>query len=407
MIKKIVVCGLGKLGSPIAAVLANSGFEIAGLDLDQKKVDAINEGMAPVQEQGLGELIARATASKNLRATRIVKEATKGSDACIFITPTPSLPDGSFDNGPLFKAIESVVTQGVWTNTRPYLFIVASTVTPGTCKDQIVPLIAKSFSKPFHLIYKPEFIALGSVVRDLRNPDFHLIGESSPAAGDMAMEIYHNRVKRMSLIEAELAKISLNCFVTMKISFANQLNMVADILMADSHKILEAIGEDRRIGSGALKPGLPFGGPCFPRDARLFQYVASSVGLQAPLAVATDIINDSVVDGMVLKALKQDGNVGILGMAYKPGTSITDESPGSRIHSLLRTQRIVKTHDPMAPHSHSLEEVLACPILIVAAAWPEYEALSFDASTVLVDPMRVVKKRIVKLHRKMVTERQS
>jgi UDPglucose 6-dehydrogenase len=413
MIKRIVVCGLGKLGAPLAAVFANSGIEVTGLDLDQSKVDAINADRAPVEEPDLQMLIVGAREQGRLRSTTKAAEAAQESDACIFITPTPSLPNGLFDNTFLLKAIESVASV-IRHEEKPYLFVITSTVTPGTCNGEILPLLNLTCKRPFHLVYKPEFIALGNVIHGLEYPDFHLFGQSSEEAGKIAAKLYADIApigsdgpfRFMSLVEAELAKIALNSFVTMKISFANQLAMVADKFGADPHVILDAIGTDHRIGMGALKPGLPFGGPCFPRDSRMFKAVAHTVHVEAPLAIATDEINFSVVDEIAKRAQSFGGTIGILGTAYKEGTAVTDESPGLRIKNLL-PGRVIKTHDPMAPHSHTLEEVVACDILIVATPWPEYAAIpclpNWDKQ-VLIDPMRVIRSRTVRLERKVAAE---
>jgi len=420
VIERICVAGLGRLGGPIAAHFAQRGYDVTGLDLDQVKVDLVNTGHAPVDEAGLEKVVSRAVSYKKLRATTSAAEAVHGTQACIFVTPTPSLADGSFSNQYLLDALGKVAQAVHDARIAPYSFIISSTVTPGTCDREISGKLRTIFGETeeggrFHLTYKPEFIALGTVMRDLQFPDFHLIGESSPESGALAFELYcgpYSREQgqvgatRMSLIEAELTKISLNCFVTMKISYANQLAMVAHKLGANPHVILAAVGQDRRVGQSGLKPGLPFGGPCFPRDNRLFRYVAESVGLRAPLASATDAINERVIDTIVINVLNASPSysteIGILGTAYKPGTTVTEESPASSISKFL-SGRVIKTHDPMAPHSHSLEEVLACPILIVATAWPQYAALKFPEETLLIDPMRVIKTRFVPLQR-MVAE---
>lgn len=405
MIRKIVVCGLGKLGAPMSAVLAEAGFDVTGYDLDEYKVAAINAGRSPVIEPGAGDLISSNVKARRLCATSEPRLAVRGSDACVFITPTPSLPDGSFDNRFLVVALGTIAREvNLYERKTPYLFIVASTVNPRSCDRMLIPAIRHYLQGAFHFIYKPELIAIGSVVRDLQEPDFYLMGESSPAAGDAASEIYSVvnagvPIKRMSLVEAELAKISLNCFVVSKIAFANQLAMVAEKFDADPHVILDAIGTDRRIGHKALRPGLPPGGPCFPRDARMFARAASKVGCTVPLCTSADIVNDRVIDWIALKALGHGGNIGILGTAYKPGTTLTDESPGLRIAELLQS-RPVKTFDPMAEHSHSFEEVASCPILIVATAWPEFEEIPSIEGQVIIDPMQVVKRRIVKLKRR-------
>jgi UDPglucose 6-dehydrogenase len=407
--RRIVVCGLGKVGAALSGVLADSGFDVTGLDLDSIKVEAINGGRSPIEETDLPELMSKVHSARRLRATTVAAEAIRGSDACIFITPTPSLPDGSFSNELLLAAIETVAREVAWDEIaehqppKRFLFAIASTVTPTTCDDRIVPLLKKLVPRPWDLVYIPQFIALGTVIRNLKYPDFYLIGAHSEEAADSVAKIFHRispaaPIKKMSLIEAELAKISLNCFVTMKISFANQLAMVATEYGADPQTILDAIGTDRRIGHCAFKAGLAFGGPCFPRDNHLFQYIGRKIGVQTPLALSTDIINDRVIDWIVGAASIHEGDVGILGTAYKPGTPCIDESPGLRIAAQLG--RPTRTHDPLATHSHSLEEVLECRILIVATAHPEYESLAYREDAVLIDPMHVIKTRIVRLRRR-------
>src|SRR5262249_54994579 len=147
--------------------------------------------------------------------------------------------------------------------------------------------------------YNPEFIALGNVVRGLLEPDMVLIGESDARSGDLLERLYlkyntnRPKIARMSLTSAELAKISVNSYVTMKISFTNQLRIVAEQFQdTNIHAILEAIGSDSRVGHKYLRPGLSYGGPCFPRDNRLVAYAAKQVGLSAPLAEATDAVNE-------------------------------------------------------------------------------------------------------------------
>jgi UDPglucose 6-dehydrogenase len=253
---------------------------------------------------------------------------------------------------------------------------------------------------PFRLAYKPEFIAIGTVIRDLHNPDVILIGADHEETGIEIESLYREMVnangtlvpaKHMTLTEAELAKIALNCAVTMKISFANQVGLVAKRLGANPGRVLDAIGEDSRIGHQALRFGLPYGGPCFPRDNRMFARVAANIGERAPLAEASDIMNRRMLR-TVIEKVPSHGDVGILGLAYKPGTALTEESAGSYWkHTLQSSGRRVKAHDPMAPHPNKIEDVLACPTIIVACGWPEYETLNIPKTTVLIDPMGIVK----------------
>jgi UDPglucose 6-dehydrogenase len=398
----ISVCGLGKLGAPIAAVFAASEVPVIGYDLDAARVRAINQFVLPLCEPEMAEYLGLDEVQRNLRATTNISEAVHRSDVCMFVTPTPSLPNGAFDHSRLLSAITTYAREIARQRKSNYLFIVNSTVVPGFLDREVRPVLDRLLES-YKLAYKPEFIALGTVLRDLCNPDVLLIGQDSEETGLMVEKLYRLMVfqnppaKRMSLIEAELAKISLNCAVTMKISFANQVGLVAEALGADPCRVLDAVGADRRIGPLALKPGLPFGGPCFPRDNRMFQFVAAAAGERAPLAEATDVMNRRMLRVMLDRVLP-DGEVGILGLAYKPGTHVTDESAGAWWRQALTSRgRRVRAHDVSAAHAHTLEEVLACPTVIVACAWPEYSALPVRPGTKLIDPMGVVKEVLPEL----------
>ena len=384
-IERVTVVGLGKLGSCIAAVLANRGVQVVGYDLDPEKVSAINAGRAPVAEPALGAAIVGALEKQNLIATVDAARAVRGTQAALFIVPTPSKSDGSFASSYLKNAIQQVARA---VESADFLYIVCSTVMPGTCMEM----------SGLSLVYMPQFIALGSVIENLLHPDFVLLGESDAAAGDAAEQLWRkvtdSPISRMSLVEAEIAKISLNCFLTMKISFANQVSVFADRMNADAHKILRAIGQDRRIGERCLKPGLPYAGPCLPRDNRAFIHAAREARAYADLSHAADSINVAMLDYIYYAAAALIGPVGILGQSYKAHTPHTDESPGLGLANRLSgAGRTVLTHDPQAPHTHPLEEVLRCPIIIVATDWPEYRDLEIPDSTALIDPMKVIQRR--------------
>lgn len=266
---RICVCGLGKVGRPILTMLREKGFSCVGYDHVPKHSEVS------------------------------VSQAVDRSDACIFIVPTPSLPDGSFSNEHLLDALRRFKTSIPMAGKPDYLYIITSTTTPGSC-DRFREIVGEN------IVYKPEFIRLEHVEKDLREPSFILIGEGSKKVGDMAEEIfmkahfsirYQVPVKRMSLMEAELAKITLNCALTMKISLANQLHLVARKLGADPKRIMDAVGTDPRIGHAYLEPGWPYSGPCLPRDNRMFQFVAKKLGITAFLSEAADRVNH-IMEGM-------------------------------------------------------------------------------------------------------------
>lgn len=259
---RVCVCGLGKVGKPLLEMLRSKGITALGYD--------VNPEISEVP----------------------LKEAVKKSDAALFVVPTPSLPDGSFSNDHLISALSAFEAMAFLLGKKAsYVYIVVSTTVPGSC-DRFRQTVGD------HICYKPEFIRLEHVHADLLAPSFVLVGAGSDWAGDACETLYRRvtsaPIKRMSLIEAELAKITLNCALTMKISLANQLWMVAKQVGADPEKIMDAVGTDPRIGNAYLAPGAPYGGPCLPRDNGMFRYFAKTVGVEAYLSTAADAINEAL-----------------------------------------------------------------------------------------------------------------
>src|SRR5580700_6394201 len=356
-IEKVSVCGLGKLGACIAATFAARGFEVLGVDIDPEKVRLVNAGLPPVEEPLLGETIASGRA--RLRATLDQREAV-ATDVSFFIPPSPSLPDGSFSNEFLLRAMQPIAAAVREKGKKGHLFVCSSTTTPGAMDQVLIPMLEREIGgvcgRDFHVCYNPEFIALGNVVKGLLEPDMVLIGESDTESGAALEQAYRKyncnapRIARMSIISAELTKISVNSYITMKISFTNQLRMIAERFEhADIHAILDAIGSDTRIGSKYFRAGLSYGGPCFPRDNRLLAYAARQAGLEAPLAEATDRVNQQANSNLFEKIRDLVGakdTVAVLGLSYKPDTYITEESAGLILaQQLKRHGHRVLVHD--------------------------------------------------------------
>src|SRR5437899_9496673 len=271
-IQKASVCGLGKLGACIAATLASRGFEVLGVDIDPEKVRRVNEGLPPVEEPLLAETIAAGRA--RLRATLDPREAV-ATDASLFIPPSPSLPDGSFSNEYLLRAMQPIAAAVRERGKKGHLFVCNSTTTPGAMDTVLIPMLERELGgvcgRDFGVCYNPEFIALGNVINGLLEPDLVLIGESDPESGAALAELYKKynrnspRIARMSIAGAELTKISVNSFITMKISFTNQLRLIAEHFpKADIHAALDAIGSDSRIGKKYLRAWRGYGWPVCP-----------------------------------------------------------------------------------------------------------------------------------------------
>lgn len=360
---KLSVIGLGKLGACSAACFAAKGFDVLGVDINKDSVDAINSGKAPVYEPGLQELIS--TAKNRLRATQDYEKAIQESDITFLIVPTPSKEDGNFSDKYLRDALKHLSVALKKTDKNYHLFVVTSTVSPGTTEGDLIPLVesisGKKINKDFGVCYNPEFIALGSVITDFLHPDMVLIGESDEIAGELLEKVYEKVCEnkpyfaRMSIISAEIAKISLNSYVTLKISFANTLsNICENAKGADIDAITKALGADKRISPYYLKGGLSFGGPCFPRDNKAFSVFAAKYGVDAKLAKATDEINqiqvEHIVNLLLSHTFENNGTISILGLAYKPKTNVIEESPGVKIIEGLLKKRDIEiiVYDPLA-----------------------------------------------------------
>lgn len=371
------VIGLGKLGSPMVACFAAKGHQVIGVDLNERFVQLLNAGKPPVSEPGLEDLLKRA--GGRLRAMTDIALAVAQSDITFIIVPTPSEPSGAFSLKYVLAAAKSI-GQALQHKTRYHLVVLTSTVMPGATAGQLLPALESASGKrcghDFGLCYSPEFISLGSVIRDFLNPDFLLIGESDPRAGELlasvAKGVCDNQppVARMTFVNAELTKLALNTYVTTKISYANMLAQICERLEGGNiDAVTSALGLDSRIGPKYLKGSLGYGGPCFPRDNLALATLARQLNVPAPLPEATDRTNQLQVPRLqsyVLAHLPANGRVGILGLSYKPQTNVIERAQGLELaQALLADQVSVVVYDPCA--MESARAVLSGPVHFAAS----------------------------------------
>lgn len=397
---KLSIIGLGKLGAPMAAVMAHKGHTVVGVDINPAYVTAIQEGRAPINEPGLPEMI-RANRDR-LSATLSYDEAVQATDTTHIIVPTPSNADGRFSMRFVLSCAEKI---GAALRKKKdwHLVVLSSTVMPGCTEGELLPALehysGKKCVRDFGLCYNPEFIALGSVIRDMLNPDMILIGESDPRSGSILEEFYKGvcesgpRIQRMNYVNAELTKLSVNTFVTTKISYANMLAQVCETLPgADADVVTTAIGCDTRIGQKYLKGALGYGGPCFPRDNKAFSALARANGAPALLAEATDQLNQRQVPrlaALVMAHLPEGGTAGILGLSYKPNTEVVEESQGLALAKFLAAKGVpVVVYDPAAMENSKAQltgnvtyanSFVDCArhadVLAITTPWAEFRAL--------------------------------
>ena len=360
MIENLAVIGLGKLGASMAACLASRGFNVIGVDISQKSVNALNMGRAPVQETGLNDLITENRA--RLRATLSHDDAILNSDLSFVIVPTPSDDRGAFSLQYAAYAFEAI-GKALGKRRSYHTVVLTSTVLPGSTRHGLLPILEKFSGKKcgrdFGLCYSPEFIALGTVIRDFLNPDFYLVGEFDEQSG-AALESVNVRTalnnapsKRMSIENAELAKISVNSFVTLKISYANMLAELCErIPGGDVDVVSDAIGLDKRIGRRYLTGGFGYGGPCFPRDTVALNFLGKYLGASTQILEVNDAFNRTIAPRFVdkLKPFLHSGStVAVLGLAYKPLSHVIEDSAGIYLCRTLsdRGFRVIG-YDPLA-----------------------------------------------------------
>lgn len=360
MIQKISVIGLGKLGASMAAAFAHRGFDVVGVDVNEKSVEAINAGRAPVQETNLDELIG--ANRERLKATLSHEEAILDSDISFVIVPTPSDDRGAFSLQYAAWAFREI-GKALAKKKTYHNIVLTSTVLPGSTRQMLLPILEKESGKragrDFGLCYSPEFIALGSIIRDFLNPDFTLIGELDERCGAQLEEVYSRVMEngapaaRMSLENAELTKISVNTFVTTKITFANMLAEICEKLPGGNVDVVtNALGLDSRIGRKYLTGALGYGGPCFPRDNVALTFIAKELGVDAKLAATTDGMNRAVAGKIVARLrplIRENATVAVLGLSYKPFSHVTEESQALFIaQALSKAGARVVGFDPLA-----------------------------------------------------------
>jgi UDPglucose 6-dehydrogenase len=419
---RVSIVGLGKLGASMVAAIASRGGEVIGVDVNPDAVAAVAAGRTPVQETDLEATLAANRA--RIRATLDVAEAVHDSAITFVIVPTPSDARGAFAFDAAAKAFEAIGT-ALRDKAAYHVVVLTSTVLPGTTRQALLPVLERASGKTggpdFGLCYSPEFIALGSVIRDFLNPDFTLIGEIDARAGD-TLEAYYAQVmvnhppaRRMSLENAELAKISVNSFVTMKITFANMLAALCEAIPgADVDVVTHALGSDKRIGAKYLTGGLGYGGPCFPRDNVALAFLARALGAPALGPEATDAANVQIPARVVAKLtplVPPGGTVGILGLAYKPASHVVEAAQGAALADACAARGFrVVAYDPLVSSrpgndgvqmaASAAEVVGAADVVVVATPDPAFLDIDWSAALarrpalVVLDAWRLLRDRI-------------
>lgn len=316
--KRAGFVGLGRLGLCTALKFEQAGWDILGSDVFPAYVESINSKTLRSNEPGVEEALRSST---GLRATLSLREVVEHADILFILVATPTRPgEDAYDTATLSK----VLTDIAQLRPKNKHIVICCTVMPGYISN--VGNFLLDGCDGCTLSYNPEFIAQGEIMSGLAEPDVVLIGEGSEDAGTILQSLYETatintpRICRMSPQSAEIMKLSVNCFVTTKISFANMIGDIADATPgADKMDILAAVGGDSRVGPRCILPGYGFGGPCFPRDNRALGIYARKVGVHPEICEATDRYNRLHADIMAKGLLSQGlDEYTISDVAYKP-----------------------------------------------------------------------------------------
>lgn len=318
--ENLTVIGIGRLGLSLALSLEKAGYNVLGVDVSSDYVSKLNTKTLNSPEPYINDYLRT---SQNFKATTSLQEGLEFSDSYFILVSTTTGVDG-YD----FNALSALLTEINAYRISNKKIIICSTLFPGYVRNTACHLLQDC--KNVDISYNPPFIAQGTIIQGLRNPDMVLIGEGSLESGEFLQTVYESvclntpYIARMSVESAEIAKLALNCFVTAKIAFANLIGDIADETPgADKVAILDAIGKDQRIGSRCLLPGFGFGGPCFTRDNRGLSRYATLKGINPLLFNATDQVNDLHALFMAKKLLEQNLDEYIFeDVSYKPNCPV-------------------------------------------------------------------------------------
>ena len=394
----VTVFGTGFVGLVAGACMADFGLNVHCVDIDERKIAQLNQGIMPIYEQGLEELVSRNVSQKRLHFTSDLESAVRNSLVLFIAVGTEGRPDGRAN-------LEHVrnVAQLIGRCMEEYKVVVMKSTVPVGTAAVVAEWVREAQSKPieFDVVSNPEFLREGAAIEDFMRPNRVVLGADNARALAIVKDIY----RPLYLIEtpfvttdnrtAELIKYATNSFLAIKISYINEVARLCDRVGADVHVIAKAVGMDGRIGRKFLHPGPGYGGSCLPKDTRAFLRTFEDYGVPNHLVAASVRINDEQI-GEVLRKLTdalgglEGRTIGLLGLTYKPNTNDVRESPSLAIaRALLQAGAQVVGFDPIAhceagaavqhPNFKIAESALAsaagADAVVVGTEWNEFRNL--------------------------------
>ena len=353
---KVCVIGTGYVGLVVGTCLAEMGNDVICVDNNEEKLTQLKQGIVPIYEPGLEELIKVNVAEERLRFSSDIKTSVAKSLVCFIAVGTPQGEDGSAD----LKYVEQVA-KSIGQSIEKYTVIVDKSTVPVGTADRVTEIIKSQTNVDFDVVSNPEFLKQGAAVDDFLKPDRVVIGSNSQRASEIMQELYSpflrtgNPVIMMDVKSAEMTKYAANSFLAVKISYANEIANICEKVGADAEMVRIGMCADKRIGSQFLFPGLGYGGSCFPKDVKALTKTAIDNDCDYSLLKAADDINKAQRQIFIKKILdKFNGNIkgktfAVWGLAFKPKTNDMREAPAiTIINALLEAGANIQAFDPKA-----------------------------------------------------------
>lgn len=333
---KISIFGLGYVGTVSAGCLATDGHSVIGVDPNKTKVNLINQGISPIVEKDIGEMIAASVKSGLLRATSDVQDAVLNSEISLVCVGTPSQLNGNLDLSHVRKVCEQIGA-AIKEKSAFHVVVARSTMLPGSMRSVLIPALESYSGKKagidFGVCNNPEFLRESTAVFDYYNPPKTVIGESDTKAGELLMQLYAKMTApliRTDVETAEMVKYADNTWHAVKVAFANEIGNLCKAEGIDGHKVMEIFCQDTKLNLSPyyMKPGFAFGGSCLPKDVRALMYKGKSLDIDLPLINAILPSNQRQIEkGIKMIVDKGNRKIGILGFSFKAGTDDLRESP--------------------------------------------------------------------------------
>lgn len=372
---KITIIGTGYVGLVTGACFAHMGNQVRCVDIDEEKIDVLNQGKLPIYEPGLQEIVDSNRAEGRLSFTTDTAEAVRASEFVFIAVGTPMAENGSADVQHVLEV--AGIIGGAMDN---YCIIITKSTVPVGTAEKVRTTIdealrARGLKINFDVVANPEFLKEGKAVADFLNPDRIVIGTRSQHAKERLQALYdpfcrtdESRILIMDIPSAELTKYAANAMLATRISFMNEIAAVCEATGADVDHVRVGIGSDDRIGRRFLFPGAGYGGSCFPKDVRALIQTGEELGLHLNILSSVDQVNRAQKERMVIKIKDFYGDsslagktFAIWGLSFKPGTDDVRETPAATIiEGLLQAGAKVQAYDPVAVTS--FQQLYSLPI---------------------------------------------